>query len=60
MTIKGFFNIVYYITVLEVPNRHFIYILLLLECTHQYPYLYYLVAIMRYLTSKSGKIGREL
>jgi hypothetical protein len=57
MTIRGFSNIVYYTTILKVLGRHSIYILPLLECTRQYPYLYYLVAIARYLTSKSGKIS---
>jgi hypothetical protein len=55
--IKGFFNIVYYITVLEVLGRHSVYILLLLECTYQYLYLYCLVAIIHYLTSESGEIS---
>jgi hypothetical protein len=57
MTIGGFFNVVYYITVLEVLGRHFTHILPLLECTRQYPYLYYLIAIARYLTSESSEIG---
>jgi hypothetical protein len=51
---------VYYITILEVLDRHSAYILLLLKCTYQYPYLYYLVVIMRYLTSKSGEISYKL
>jgi hypothetical protein len=58
MTIRGFFNIVYYTTILEAPGRHFTHILPPLECTCQYPYLYYSVAITRYLTSKNSKIGR--
>jgi hypothetical protein len=57
MIIKGFSNVVYYITILEVPGGHSTDIPPLLECTHQYPYLYHLVAIARYLTSKSGEIG---
>jgi hypothetical protein len=48
---------VYYITISEAPDGHSAYILPLLECTRQYPYLYYLVAITHYLTSKSSKIG---
>jgi hypothetical protein len=48
---------VYYITILEVLDRHSAYILLLLECTYQYLYLYHLVAITHYLTDKSGEIG---
>jgi hypothetical protein len=57
MTIEGFSNIVYYITVLKVPGKHFTHIPPPLECTHQYLYLYYSVAITRYLTSKSSEIG---
>jgi hypothetical protein len=57
MTIEGFSNIVYYITILEVLDGHSAYILLLLECTRQYLYLYYLVAIIHYLTSKSGEVS---
>jgi hypothetical protein len=34
MTIEGFFNIVHYITVLEVPDGHLTYILLPLEYTY--------------------------
>jgi hypothetical protein len=55
--IGGFFNIVYYITVLEVPDRHSAYILSPLEYTHQYLYLYYLVIIIYYLTGESSEIG---
>jgi hypothetical protein len=58
MTIGGFFNIVYYITILEVLSGHSVYILPPLEYTYQYLYLYYLVAIARYLTSKSSEISR--
>jgi hypothetical protein len=60
MTIKGFSNIVYYITILEAPGGHSAYILPPLECTCQYPYLYYLVAITCYLTSESSEIGCQL
>jgi hypothetical protein len=60
MIIGGFFNVIYYIIVLEALGGHSIYILLLLECICQYLYLYYLVAITRYLTSKSGEISRQL
>jgi hypothetical protein len=48
---------VYYITISKVLDRHSIYILPLLECTYQYLYLYYLVTITHYLTSKSGEIS---
>jgi hypothetical protein len=58
MTIGDFFNVVYYITVSEALDGHFTYILPLLECTYQYLYLYYLVAIACYLTNKSSEIGR--
>jgi hypothetical protein len=58
MTIRGFSDIVYYITILEVLDRHSAHILPPLECICQYPYLYYLVAITYYLTSKSSEIGR--
>jgi hypothetical protein len=57
MTIGGFFNIVYYITVLKAPGGHSVYIPPPLEYTCQYPYLYYSVAITRYLISKSSEIG---
>jgi hypothetical protein len=56
--IKGFSDIVYYITILKAPGGHFTYILPPLECTYQYPYLYCLVAITHYLTSKSSEISR--
>ena len=59
ITIGGFFNI-YYIIISKVLDRHSAYILLVLKCTHQYPYLYYLVVITRYLTGKSSKINCEL
>ena len=48
---------VYYI---EAPDRHSAYILPPLEYTYWYPCLYYLVAITRYLTSKSGGTNRKL
>jgi hypothetical protein len=57
MTIRGFSNIVYYITILKAPGGYSAYILPLLEYTRQYPYLYHLVAITRYLTSESGEIS---
>ena len=58
--IKGFSDIVYYITILKALDGHSAYILLLLECTRQYLYLYYLVAITHYLTNKSGEINYKL
>ena len=60
MTIKGFFNIIYYIIVLKAPDGHSVCILPPLKYTCQYPYLYYLVTIARYLTSESNGIDREL
>ena len=60
ITIEGFFNIIYYIIISETPDRRSAHILPPPECTRQYPYLYYLVTITRYLTSKSGGINRKL
>ena len=59
MMIGGFSNI-YCTIVLKVLDGHSTCILLLLECTHQYPCLYYPVVIARYLTNKSGEIDYEL
>ena len=60
MTITGPFNVVYCIIVLKTLNGRFAYILLQLECICQYLCLYYLVVIVRYLTSKNGGIDYEL
>ena len=45
---------------MEALDGHSTYILPLLERTRRYLCLYYLVAIARYLTSKSGGINRKL
>jgi hypothetical protein len=60
MIIGGFSDVVYCIIILEILDRHSAYILLLLECTYWYLYVYYPVIITRYLTSKSSEINYEL
>ncbi len=60
MIIIGFSNVVYCIIMPEAPDRHSAYIIPPLECTYQYPYLYHLVIIARYLTNRSGGINYKL